>query len=199
MESYKTTEQLTIKDAMIYTMLFIAITWGFTLVSTRWLEQLTAQAVGSALRVIGLLSSWGVQEGDAYLSLVGENGLIRVTIIRECTAINVFAIVVGLILPLKTGSLKRKSLGIVFSAALLFLMNVSRIMLTVYLTGFNVPPFSWYFTNPTVEVYHYPISFIYGVIGVAILIVALNRWILPELGDTLFGIIDSIRNLLKLD
>ncbi len=199
MESYKTTEQLTIKDAMIYTILFIAITWGFTLVSTRWLEQLTAQAVGSALRVIGLLSSWGVQEGDAYLSLVGENGLIRVTIIRECTAINVFAIVVGLILPLKTGSLKRKSLGIVFSAALLFLMNVSRIMLTVYLTGFNVPPFSWYFTNPTVEVYHYPISFIYGVIGVAILIVALNRWILPELGDTLFGIIDSIRNLLKLD
>ncbi|MFB0557855.1 MAG: hypothetical protein ACETVY_01945 [Candidatus Bathyarchaeia archaeon] len=199
MESYKTTEQLTIKDAIIYTMLFIAITWGFTLVSTRWLEQLTAQAVGSALRAIGLLSSWGVQEGDAYLSLVGENGLIRVTIIRECTAINVFAIVVGLILPLKTGSLKRKSLGIVFSAALLFLMNVSRIMLTVYLTGFNVPPFSWYFTNPTVEVYHYPISFIYGVIGVAILIVALNRWILPELGDTLFGIIDSIRNLLKLD
>lgn len=199
MEADNTTEQLTIKDSMIYIVLFIAVTLGFTLVSTRWLERLTAHAVCAALRALGFQSSWGFQDGDAYLSLVGEYGLIRVTIIRECTAINAFAVIVGLVLPLKLGSLKRKALGMVFSATLLFLMNVSRIILTVYLTGFNVPPFSWYFSNPTVEAYHYPISFIYGVIGVAILIVALNRWILPELGDTLLGVTDSIRILLKLD
>lgn len=187
-----TTRPMTIRDTLIYVTLFVVITWGFALVSTRWLERLTAQTVCNVLKAFGFLSDWGVQNGEAYLSLVGENRLVVVTIIRECTAINVFAVIVGLIVPLKNGSLVRKGLSIAFSSAVLFLMNVSRIMLTVYLTGFNIPPFSWYFTNPSVEVYHYPISFSYGVIGVAILILALNRWIIPELGDTLLGVTNSV-------
>jgi hypothetical protein len=74
-------------------------------------------------------------------------------------------------------------------------MNVSRIFLTVYLTAFDVPPFTWYFTNPTVETYHYPISFIYGVIGVAILIVSISKWFLPELADTLIALPDGFKPL----
>jgi hypothetical protein len=78
---------------------------------------------------------------------------------------------------------------------ILFVMNVSRIILTVYLTGFSVPPFSWFLNNPSIEVFHYPISFAYGVIGVALLILILNMWKLPELGNTLLGIPHTIRRI----
>ena len=74
-------------------------------------------------------------------------------------------------------------------------MNISRIFLTVYLTAFDVFPFTWLFTNPTVETYHYPISFIYGVIGVAILIVSISKWFLPELADTLIALPDGFKPL----
>jgi exosortase/archaeosortase family protein len=187
---------LTALDALTYVALFILIAWGFTYVPSGWLERITAEVVSGTFGALGFSSSWGVEMGEAQLVLSGGARPVTVTIIRECTAINVFAVMVGLILPLKTGSWGRKLLGVVFSGLVLFLLNVSRIALTVFLTGFDVPPFSWFFTNPTIEVYHYPISFMYGVIGVALLVLMVNRWILSELGDTLLGVFESVRSLL---
>jgi exosortase/archaeosortase family protein len=187
----------TLVEVGVYVALFLAIVWGFTLVPSGWLENLTAWASSGALGALGFSSSWGVAEGGPYLSLQGERQLVTVIIIRECTAINVFAVVVGLVMTLRGGSWTRKALSIVFSAALLLVMNVSRIVLTIVLTGFSFPPFSWFFSNPTVEVYHYPISFLYGVLGVALLVVVLSRWFVPELGYTLIGIIDSVIDLIR--
>jgi exosortase/archaeosortase family protein len=147
------------------------------------------------LTVLGVSSNNGVENGLAYLSLVGGVRDVHVTIIRECTAIHVWGILAALILPLSRGSWIRKAAGLVFGGVLVFLMNVSRIFLTVYLTAFDVPPFTWFFTNPTVETYHYPISFIYGVIGVAILIVSISKWFLPELADTLIALPDGFKLL----
>ena len=144
--------------------------------------------------------TWLVVNGFSRLTMQGEQDLITVTIIKECTAINVFGVVAGLIIPLRYSSSWNKIKAITLSGALLFMMNISRIMLTVYLTGYSVPPFSWYFQNPTVETYHYPISFAYGVIGVALLILIVNKWVLPELGDTLLGIsltISDLPNMIK--
>lgn len=188
-------EPLTPRNAAIYLALFIVITWGFTLLPTGFLERITTETCSNTLSFLGYASNWGIYEGKAYLTLIGELKPVTVTIIRECTAINVFAVIVGLVLPLKNGSLARKMYSIVFSGCLLFILNVSRIILTVYLTVYNVSPFSWFFTNPTVEVYHYPISFIYGVIGVAMLILILNKWMLPELGNTFMGFSESLRKL----
>lgn len=187
---------LTALDALTYVALFILIAWGFTRVPSDRLEIITAEAVSGIYGALGFSSSCGVEKGEAKLALSGGARPVTVTIIRECTAINVFSVMVGLILPLKTGSWGRKLLGVGFSGLVLFLLNVSRIALTVFLTGFDVPPFSWFFTNPTIEVYHYPISFMYGVIGVALLVLMVNRWILPELGDTLLSMLDSVRSLL---
>lgn len=171
----------------MYFTLFAVIVWCFTMVPSAWLERTTAEASSYVLRALGLLSSWGVRGDGSYLTLWGEARPVTVQIIRECTAINVFSIMAGLILPLRNGSLPRKAIGIAFSGLLLFLLNVSRITLTVFLTGFDVPPFSWFLTDPTIEVYHYPVSFAYGVIGVALLVVMVDKWILPELGETLMG------------
>jgi exosortase/archaeosortase family protein len=183
---------LRFRDAAVYVGLSLAFIWVLSLLPTGWLEKLTAEACNHCLRMFGLDSSWSLQNGEAYLSLTGGARDVSVTIIRECTAINVFSIVVGLILPLYTSPVAKKASAIAASGILLFLMNVSRIAFTVYLTGYDVPPFSWFLRNPTLETYHYPVSFFYGVVGVAVLILVLSRWIIPELGDTLLGITELV-------
>jgi hypothetical protein len=69
--------------------------------------------------------------------------------------------------------------------------------MTMLLTAYDVPPFTWMFTNPTVETYHYPLSFIFGVFGVALLVILIDRLMLPELGETLRGVGESVWISLK--
>lgn len=120
--------------------------------------------------------------------MVGGARDVSVYIIRECTGVHVFAIFTGLVLPVAGGLWLRKVWSLGAAASLLFVLNLSRVMLTVLLTAFDVPPFSWIFKNPTVETYHYPFSFLYGLFGVAMLVVIIGRWMLPELWHTLYGI-----------
>lgn len=188
---------MSVRDIALYVIGYAAIAWCFTYVPSGWLEQLTAVACSNVFTFFGFLSEWGMGGGDAFLTLIGEAGPVTVTIIRECTALNVFGVVSSLVIPLRRGGTQRKIYSLVFSGIFLFTLNVSRIMLTVLLTGFNIPPFSWFFTNPTVETYHYPISFLYGVIGVAVLVLMINEWILPELGDTLLGLSATAGRSLK--
>lgn len=198
MKSGSSPEPIAFLDFVIYASIFIAVFWGFTLVPSGWLERITAEASSNVLGAMGFSSGWGIEGEGSYLTLFGGTGSVKVTIIRECTAINVFSIMVALILPLRGGLWVRKIIGVAFSGLILFALNVSRIILTVLLTGFSVPPFSWFLSNPNIMVYHYPISFIYGVIGVAALILMVNKWILPELGNTLTGIFELLYSLLRL-
>jgi len=197
MEQEATTARMTLGEAALYVAGFSLLSLAFSFVPSGWLKGLTAAGCSRALSFLGFVSEWGVTQGEAYLTLMGEAGPVTVTIIRECTAINVFGVVSSLVIPLRGGRISRKLYSLVFSAAFLFLLNVSRIMLTVLLTGFSFPPFSWFFTNPTLEFYHYPISFLYGVIGVALLVLMINQWMLPELGDTLLGLSTAVWDYVK--
>jgi len=181
--------------AVTYLAVFLVFSWGFTQLPSAPLEALTAQTSSDVFNLLGLESTWS-SDGQAQLSLMGEKEMLTVSIIKECTAINVFGVALGLIIPLKS-SRKRQVYAILLSAFLLYVMNISRIMLTLYLTGYTVPPFSWYFQSPTVETYHYPISFAYGVIGVAVLILVLDRWVVPELGETLLAFTYTAESLVK--
>ena len=176
------------EDSALYVLIFVVITFGFQLVPSAWFEEFTAQAMSQLFNALSLTSGHGLEGGKAYLTLLGGVRDVHVTIVRECTGIHVWGILLGLVLPVRGGSWSRKAASLVYGAILIFLLNVSRIFVTVYLTAYNVPPFSWIFANPTVETYHYHVSFVYGVIGVAILILTISRWFLPELGDTLIGL-----------
>jgi exosortase/archaeosortase family protein len=184
-----------VRATLFYVLLFVTIAWGFELVPSAWLERFTAETTSGLLGVMGFSSSHGVENGFAYLSLVGGVRDVSVTIIRGCTAIHVWGILAALILPLNRGSWRKKVTGLVFGIALLFVMNISRVFLTVYLTAYDVPPFIWLVSNPTVETYHMPLSFIYGVIGVAIIIVSISKWFLPELADTLIRLPEGFKLL----
>lgn len=178
----------TLVDVAIYVALLISIAWSFELVPSGQLERFIAGASSTSLRALGFSSDWGVHGGEAWLSLHGGAREVSVAIVRECTGIHVFAIFAGLVLPVRGGLWLRKSLSLFLAGSMLAALNLSRVVLTVLLTAFDVPPFAWVFTSPTVETYHYPLSFIYGLLGVALLVAAIGRWTLPELGETLTSI-----------
>lgn len=180
---------LTLRKVVLYILFFLVIVCSFELVPSGWLERCTAETASNALGALGLSSDCGANEGKAYLTLSGGVRDVKVSIIRECTAINILAIITGLVVPIWGGLWPRKILSLALAGVMLFILNVSRIMLTVILTAFEPPLFSWVFTNPTLETYHYSISFLYGLVGVAVLVVIISKWILPELEYTLMSII----------
>jgi len=106
------------------------------------------------------------------------------------------AIFSGLVLPLRKGRAERKLVAIMMASGILFLLNITRVCLTIALLFFDVFPFSIIFKNPSVETYHYPLSYLYGVFGVFLLVVSVDRIALPELGDTLIEVLTALKNAL---
>jgi len=168
--------------------LFIC-TYIVYLIPSSWIEQLTAISAAYIFKLFNHQVSWSIEQGITYLTLNGQY-YVNVMIIRECTALNVLGIMMGLIIPLNA-NISKKIFGIIFSGTTLFLLNIPRIVLTLFLTAYDVPPFT-FISNRSLETYHYPISFIFGVFGVALVTLILSRWIIPELADTLIAIIDFI-------
>jgi exosortase/archaeosortase family protein len=187
----------TLRDLGVYAATFIFFYTLFQLVPSRWAEQLTAQSSSAVMNTLGMASSYGVDGGVVTLSLVSGVRPVHVYIVRECSAIHVLGVIMGLIVPLKGAQWTRKAEAIALGALLVYAMNIARIILTVVLTGYDAPPFTWFITNPTVETYHYPISFLFGVIGIAATILAVDRAVLPELGDFLAQLPEAVTSALR--
>ncbi|MBT3284181.1 hypothetical protein HN807_07005 [Candidatus Bathyarchaeota archaeon] len=194
-------QEVSMRDIVGYFLALFVFYEFFMVVPSQWIELLTAQLSTSALNALGLVSEYGIRYGFVWMTLTGGARPVLVYIIRECTAFHVWGIIMGLVLPLKGPVLTRKLKAVAFGGTFIFVMNITRIMVTVYLTGYDVPPFSWFFTNPTVETYHYPVSFAYGVVGIAVVVYLINEYILPELGDFLIvmpdALIFNLKNLRK--
>jgi exosortase/archaeosortase family protein len=190
-------EAYSIRYVVFYVILFSALFFIFQLIPSGWFEFFTAQASSKILNLLGLESRYGVDNGHVFLTLEGGVRDVNVLIIRECTAIHVWGILIAMVIPLRADIIP-KIKSIIFGVVLVLVMNFSRILLTLYLSGYDVPPFSFFFQNPSVETFHYPISFIYGVIGIIILIISIDRLFLPELGGFLIAVpevlIHKIRN-----
>jgi len=194
-------KEITKRYLVIYFAALLFFYQLFMWFPSTWIEYLTAQISAGGLNLLGFTSEYGLTYNWVWMTLTSGVRDVRVYIIRECTAFHVWGILMGLILPLQGPAWGRKLKAVVFGGALVFIMNINRIMLTLYLTGYDVPPFSWFFTNPTVETYHYPVSFAYGVIGIAIVISLINAYILPELGEFLVvlpsAIMRNIQDIVK--
>ena len=189
--------EYTPRDLAVYAAALIFFYALFLWVPSRWAEVLTAQSSSAVINALGLTSSYGVDGGVVSLSLVSGVRPVHVYIIRECSAIHVLGVIMGLIVPLKGARWTRKAEAIALGTLLVYAMNIARIILTVVLTGYDVPPFTWFITNPTVETYHYPISFLFGVIGIAATILAVDRAVLPELGDFLAQLPETLTSALR--
>jgi len=161
-----------------------------------WLEELTASVSSKVLSALGLISYWFVNNGVAYVQVGDGVRNITIEIIRECTGIHVIAIYMGLVLPVQS-VWKKKTLAITLASGMLFFLNITRVCLTIGLTFFKVFPFHLIFQNPTVETYHYPLSLLYGILGVFLLIVSTDQLVIPELGGTLVEVLMTMRKILQ--
>jgi len=179
--------------AAVFALSYALFQW---FVPSLWAEELTAWSSSAAMNALGMSSSYGVDEGLVSLSLTGGVRPVHVTIIRECSAIHVLGVILGLVAPLKA-PWTRKAIGTALGSAIIYALNVARVVATVALTGYDVPPFTWLVASPTVETYHYPISFVFGVAGVAATILVVDRLALPELGDFLARLPENITSILR--
>ena len=189
-----TATSITKKYLVLYVSTFIVILWIFNVVPSEVVEAITAQTATWALTLFGHSATWEQSNGYTTLTLVGEK-TVTVSIIRECTALNVLGVMAGLILPLRANWLSRV-IGVGFAGLLLFILNIPRIAFTLYLTAYDTWPFTL-IIGRSLETYHYPISFAFGVIGVAVTVLAVSRWVTPELSETLFLIIDRVIGSVK--
>jgi len=189
-----TATSITKKYLVLYVSAFIVILWIFNVVPSEVVEAITAQTATWALTLFGHSATWEQSNGYTTLTLVGEK-TVTVSIIRECTALNVLGVMAGLILPLRANWLSRV-IGVGFAGLLLFILNIPRIAFTLYLTAYDTWPFTL-IIGRSLETYHYPISFAFGVIGVAVTVLAVSRWVTPELSETLFLIIDRVIGSVK--
>ena len=185
------------RDLAVYVALFAAFYIVFQAMPSLWAELLTARTSSAVMRVSGLESGYGVTDGLVYLELTSGIRPVHVYIIRECSAIHVLGVILGLVVPLKHGGWAKKTAAVALGTILVFVFNMSRVILTVVLTGYDMPPLSWWVTNRTVETYHYPVSFVYGVVGIAVTVALIDRLVLPELGDFLGGLPDTLNRLIK--
>jgi len=189
--------EYTPRDLAVYAAAFVLFYALFQWVPSRWAEVLTAWSSSAAMNALGMSSSYAVEGGLVSLSLAGGVRPVHVYIVRECSAIHVLGVILGLIVPLRGAQWTRKAEAVALGALFVYALNIARIMLTVALTGYDVPPFTWFVTSPTVETYHYPISFLFGVLGIAATILAVDRLVLPELGDFLAQLPDALNSALR--
>ena len=135
-----------------------------------FLEKITAQDTAFLLKIIGVDVQSKIVENKVFLN--------DIRIVKDCTGIQVFAVFLGLILPLPNASWKKRLFTLAILFSILYITNVLRIVLEFWLIYFNVLP--WILV-------HYPLSFLLGIFGVFTLVLVADRS-LPEFGKLLLYI-----------
>lgn len=102
----------------------------------------------------------------------------EIKIVKDCTGIQVFAVFLGLLLPLPKASVGRKAATLILLSLILYLANVFRIALEFWLVHFGFLPWS---------LAHYPLSLLIGIAGVLFLVLVTDQ-LLPEFGSFIVSI-----------
>jgi len=130
-----------------------------------FLEQLTAFFSSKLLGLAGVPLAYSSTSHKAFVG--------PIQVVRECTGIQVFSVMAGLILPTRGSSLTRKIRVLLIISLILFVMNLLRITLEIWLVYYGILPWA---------LAHYPLSLALGISGVYSLILVSDR-VFPEFGD----------------
>jgi len=140
-----------------------------------FLERTTADHTAFLLNAVGV---------NVQSKAVGNTALLNeIQIVKDCTGIQVLAVFLGLLIPLPNASLKKKLLTLIILSTILYVANVLRIALEVWLVYFDVLP--WMFA-------HYPLSLLLGIFGMSLLVLTTDR-LLPEFGDFIYDVAQRAR------
>jgi len=169
-----------LKGIVIFFSLAIAITLLVYYIPSYFILKSSIASVSSSiLSLLGL--SAPVQHIEDHVILGNYE------IVRDCTGIQVMAVFLGLILPLPKASWKKKACSLIILGVLLYVSNLFRIVLEIWLVETGILPYS---------IAHYPLSLIMGIIGVFFLVIV-NNSITPEFGDYIISVIKKLEYILK--
>jgi exosortase/archaeosortase family protein len=168
------------KSAAYEILRFLGITSAIALalyyIPNYWfLENLTAQHSAMVMNMIGMKATVSYQGNDVYVN--------QFDVQRMCTGVQVVTVFLGIIVALPRTALKKKILAFGIIAISVYLANIGRIVLEIWLLYSGTLPWS---------LAHYPTGLILGVFAVAFLVVVADHF-MPAIGDMAFSALDGIR------
>jgi exosortase/archaeosortase family protein len=140
-----------------------------------FLENLTAQHSAVIMEMVGMKATVWYQGGNVFVN--------QFDVQRMCTGVQVIAVFLGIIVALPRTPLKKKILAFGVIAISVYLANIGRIVLEIWLLYNGVLPWS---------LAHYPTGLILGVFAVAFLVVVADHF-MPAIGDMALSAFDSLR------
>ena len=156
------------KDLFVYLLAALGITvFVYYVPSYFLLEQLSAILSSMLLNMIGVPLAYSSSYGKAFVG--------PIQVVRECTGIQVIAVMAGLVLPIRRSNWIRKVKVLLIVSVILFVMNFLRIVLELWLVYREILPWS---------LAHYHLSLVLGIAGVYTLVLVSDLFF-PELGDQL--------------
>ncbi len=139
-------------------------------------EKLTAEHSAILMSLVGMKGTVWMQGRQVFLN--------EFEIQRMCTGVQVIAVFLGIIVAMPKVTIKKRVLAFSVVAISVYLTNLGRIVLEVWLLYNGVLPWS---------LAHYPTGLILGVFAVTFLIIAADHFI-PEIGDLAFSALDGFRS-----
>lgn len=134
-----------------------------------FLEKITAEHSAILVQIIGIQATVWYQGNRVFLN--------QFEILRMCTGVQVIAVFLGIIIAMPKVTLKKRVIAFSVVAVSIYLANLGRIALEIWLLYSGMLPWS---------LAHYPTGLILGVFAVAFLIVVADHFI-PEIGDLAFS------------
>jgi len=140
-----------------------------------FLENLTAQHSAIVMEMIGIKATVWYQGNSVFVN--------QFEVERMCTGVQVIAVFLGIIVALPRTALIKKALAFGIIAISVYLANIGRIVLEIWLLYNGVLPWS---------LAHYPTGLVLGVFAVAFLVVVADHF-MPAIGDMALSALDSLR------
>ena len=153
-----------------------AIALAFYYIPNYWfLENLTAQHSAMVMNLIGMKATVWYQGNEVYVN--------QFDVQRMCTGVQVITVFLGIIVALPRTALKKKALAFGIIAVSVYLANIGRIVLEIWLLYSGTLPWS---------LAHYPTGLILGIFSVAFLVVVADHF-MPVIGDMALSALDGFR------
>lgn len=168
------------KSAAYEILRFLGIAFAIALalyyIPNYWfLENLTAQHSAMVMNMIGMKATVSYLGNEVYVN--------QFDVQRMCTGVQVITIFLGIIVALPRTALKKKALAFGTIAITVYLANIGRIVLEIWLLYSGTLPWS---------LAHYPTGLILGVFAVAFLVVVADHF-MPVIGDMALSALNGFR------
>ena len=165
--AYEALRFLAIASAIATVVYYIPNYW--------FLENWTALHSALVMNMVGMKASVWYQGNDVFVN--------QFDVQKMCTGVQVIAVFLGIIVALPRTAVKKKVMGFVIIAVSVYLANIGRIVLEIWLLYSGILPWS---------LAHYPTGLVLGVFAVAFLVVVADHF-MPAIGDMALSALDGFR------